>query len=124
VGGWLHIVMVYPASARTQSSILVLTRSDSATLIAANKLPLHRTANQTFLCVVGRKYGYVKYASGESARQAVDLLHGQMICGNRIKVMIAEKPRYPMDSHSSDKRKYPGDYGVDDDMDQSNKRAA
>lgn len=72
--------------------------------------------------VAGRKYGYVKYASGESARQAVDLLHGQMICGNRIKVMIAEKPRYPLNS-SADKRKYSGDF-FDDEMDHSNKRSA
>jgi len=70
--------------------------------------------------VVGRKYGYVKYANAESARCAVDLLHGEMICGNRIKVMIAEKPRYP--DSSSDKRKYPGDFDVD--MDQSSKRTA
>ena len=74
--------------------------------------------------VAGRKYGYVKYASGESARQAVDLLHGQMICGNRIKVMIAEKPRYPLDSSSrqSDKRKFPSDFDVE--MDQGSKRTA
>jgi len=65
----------------------------------------------------------VKYASGESARRAVDLLHGEMICGNRIKVMIAEKPRYPdSSSHQSDKRKYPGDFDVD--MEQYNKRTA
>jgi len=73
--------------------------------------------------VAGRKYGYVKYASGESARQAVDLLHGQMICGNRLKVMIAEKPRYPdSSSHQSDKRKFPGDFDVE--MDQGSKRTA
>jgi len=48
-----------------------------------------------------------------------------MICGNRLKVMIAEKPRYPdssSSSHQSDKRKYPGDFDVE--MEQYNKRTA
>jgi len=63
----------------------------------------------------------VKYNSAESARRAVDLMHGEMICGNRMKVMIAEKPRYP-DSSSSDKRKFTEDFDID--MDQTSKRAA
>ena len=71
----------------------------------------------------GRKYGYVKYASAESARQAVDLLHGQMICGNRIKVMIAEKPRYPdTSSQQPDKRKFSSEFDMD--LDQSAKKSA
>ena len=64
----------------------------------------------------------MKYANAESAYRAVDLLHGEMICGNRMKVMIAEKPRYPDSLSSPDKRKYPGDFDVD--MDQSSKRTA
>ena len=69
----------------------------------------------------GRKFGYVKYADAESARRAVELVHGQMICGNRLKVMIAEKPRYP-ESSSSDKRKFTEDYDADAAM--SSKRTA
>ena len=65
----------------------------------------------------------MKYAGAESARRAVDLLHGEMICGNRIKVMIAEKPRYPESALSADKRKYSVDE-FDMDMDLSSKRAA
>jgi len=65
----------------------------------------------------------VKYANADSARHAVDLLHGEMICGNRIKVMIAEKPRYP--DTSSDKRKYTEDFAVDDfDVEHASKRVA
>jgi len=66
------------------------------------------------LVVAGRRFGYVKYTSADSARRAVDALHGQMICGNRVKVMIAEKPRYPLETASvAHKRKHPGDYDTD-----------
>jgi len=75
-----------------------------------------------WLWIVGRKYGYVKYASSESAHRAVDVLHGAMVCGNRLKVMIAEKPRYPdASSYRGDKRKFTADY---DDIDQFSKRVA
>jgi len=66
----------------------------------------------------------VKYASGESAQRAVDVLHGAMVCGNRLKVMIAEKPRYPdLSSHQADKRKYSAD-DFDVNMEQFSKRTA
>jgi len=38
----------------------------------------------------GKTCGYVKYASKESAERAVSTLHGQEICGNRLKVMLAD----------------------------------
>jgi len=77
--------------------------------------------NQKALMVIiaGRKYGYVKYASAESARRAVEVLHGQMVCGNRMKVMIAEKPRYP---EPASKRDFPRDFDVD--VEPVSKRAA
>jgi len=80
-----------------------------------------RERESGLLHVAGKKFGYVKYADADSARRAVDVLHGEMICGNRMKVMIAEKPRYPSLS-SSDKRKYPGDF--DANTEHSSKRSA
>ncbi|XP_049843828.1 RNA-binding protein 45 isoform X1 [Schistocerca gregaria] len=38
----------------------------------------------------GKNYGYVKYASKESANKAIQVLHGQEICGVRLKVMAAD----------------------------------
>jgi len=41
--------------------------------------------------IMGRKTcGYAKYTSKESANRALEALHGQEICGNRLKVMLAE----------------------------------
>jgi hypothetical protein len=41
--------------------------------------------------IMGRKTcGYAKYSSKESANKAVEVLHGQEILGNRLKVMLAE----------------------------------
>lgn len=37
--------------------------------------------------------GYVKYADGESAQKAIQVLHGAEICGTKIKVMEAEERR-------------------------------
>jgi len=44
--------------------------------------------------VSGRKYGYVKYACADSALAAQTALHRQTICGNRIKVILADPPKY------------------------------
>ena len=38
----------------------------------------------------GKKCGYVKYASKESAQQAIETLNEQTLCGSFLKVMIAE----------------------------------
>ena len=38
----------------------------------------------------GKTCGYAKYASKESADRAVAALHGQEICGSRLKVMQAD----------------------------------
>ncbi|XP_054001559.1 RNA-binding protein 45 [Hylaeus anthracinus] len=39
----------------------------------------------------GKNCGYAKYASVESANDAIDVLHGQEICGSRLKVLEAEE---------------------------------
>lgn len=49
---------------------------------------------------VGRNYGYAKFASRESAQQAITSLHGQQICGMRLKVLEAEPPRHDDESGS------------------------
>ena len=36
----------------------------------------------------GRNYGYAKFTSKESANKAIETLHAQEICGNRLKVKI------------------------------------
>jgi len=38
----------------------------------------------------GKKCGYVKYATVESAQQAIDTLNEQTLCGSFLKVMVAE----------------------------------
>ncbi len=54
--------------------------------------------------LAGKTCGYVKYANKESAEKAVSTLHGQEICGNRLKVMLAD----PQDPKSlADPRKRP-----------------
>ena len=41
--------------------------------------------------IMGKKTcGYAKYTSKESANKALEALHGQEVCGNRLKVMLAE----------------------------------
>ncbi|XP_037638989.1 RNA-binding protein 45 isoform X2 [Sebastes umbrosus] len=43
--------------------------------------------------VPGRKVGYMKYAEKQSADDAMALLHGQVINGVKMKVMLADPPR-------------------------------
>ena len=38
----------------------------------------------------GKTCGYAKYAAKESAEKAISVLHGQEICGSRLKVMTAD----------------------------------
>ncbi|XP_065565055.1 RNA-binding protein 45-like isoform X3 [Artemia franciscana] len=38
----------------------------------------------------GKNCGYAKYAVRESANRAIEALHGQEVCGSRLKVMLAE----------------------------------
>lgn len=40
--------------------------------------------------IKGRNYGYAKFADEECARKAMEALHGQEVCGERLKVVIAE----------------------------------
>ncbi|XP_022187410.1 RNA-binding protein 45 [Nilaparvata lugens] len=40
----------------------------------------------------GKNYGYVLYASKASAQQAIDTLHGQVLCNSRLKVILADPP--------------------------------
>jgi len=40
----------------------------------------------------GRSCGYAKYADKDSADRALMTLHGQEVCGSRLKVMTAEPP--------------------------------
>ncbi|XP_015600208.1 RNA-binding protein 45 isoform X2 [Cephus cinctus] len=39
----------------------------------------------------GKNCGYAKYATVESANKAIEVLHGQEICGSRLKVLEAEE---------------------------------
>lgn len=55
--------------------------------------------------LAGKTCGYAKYASKESAEKAVAALHGQEVCGNRLKVMLAD-PQDPK-SLATDPRKRP-----------------
>jgi len=55
--------------------------------------------------LAGKTCGYAKYASKESAEKAVAALHGQEVCGNRLKVMLAD-PQDPK-SLAGDPRKRP-----------------
>ncbi|XP_076461498.1 RNA-binding protein 45-like [Babylonia areolata] len=43
--------------------------------------------------LAGRNYGYAKYTSKESAMKAIQTLHGQILAGQRIKVLEAEPPK-------------------------------
>lgn len=53
----------------------------------------------------GKNCGYAKYASKEAAEQAIQTLHGQEVCGIRLKVMAADprnddrRKRLRMDDH-------------------------
>ncbi|XP_033763032.1 RNA-binding protein 45-like isoform X2 [Pecten maximus] len=40
-----------------------------------------------------RNYGYAKFASKDSAMRAIQVLHGQNLAGNRLKVLEAEPPK-------------------------------
>ena len=51
----------------------------------------------------GKTCGYAKYAEAESAEAAVTALHGQEVCGARLKVMPAD----PQDKNSDTNRKRP-----------------
>lgn len=64
----------------------------------------------------GKKFGYVKFASRQSAQQAMDVLHGQTICGNRLKVLPAEPMRRKTDD-SSKREHSTGDSSMRDDDD-------
>ncbi|XP_072903235.1 RNA-binding protein 45 [Hemitrygon akajei] len=43
--------------------------------------------------VPGRNIGYVKYAERHSATNAMDILHGKVVNGVKLKVMLADPPR-------------------------------
>ena len=43
--------------------------------------------------VVGRNYGYAKFANRDNALVAMNTLHGQEVCGMRLKVLEAEPPK-------------------------------
>ena len=56
----------------------------------------------------GKTCGYVKYAAKESAEKAIEALHGQELCGSRLKVMLADPHERSKDSHGeSAQRKRP-----------------
>ncbi|VDI41526.1 Hypothetical predicted protein [Mytilus galloprovincialis] len=52
-----------------------------------------------------RNYGYAKYATIESAMKAIELLHGQNIGGNRLKVIEAEPTRKDFDNEPYKKQR-------------------
>ena len=41
----------------------------------------------------GRNYGYAKFASKTSAMKAIETLHGQILAGQKLKVLEAEPPK-------------------------------
>lgn len=45
----------------------------------------------------GKNYGYAKFASREAAEEAMRVLHGQTVCGMRLKVMKADPPKHEED---------------------------
>ena len=50
-----------------------------------------RFGNLIDIYIINNKtYGYAKYANKESADAVVAALHGQEICGSRLKVMLAD----------------------------------
>lgn len=64
---------------------------------------------------LGKNYGYVKYAESTSAKLALETLNGATICGNHLKVMVADPPKSYQDdgmgkrSHGHDDRSSPKD---------------
>ena len=42
-------------------------------------------------CLKGKRCGYAKYANKDSAKQAMEALNHQTLCGTFLKVMIAEQ---------------------------------
>ncbi|KAJ9575632.1 hypothetical protein L9F63_007493, partial [Diploptera punctata] len=61
----------------------------------------------------GKNCGYAKYASKESADHAIETLHGQEVCGVRLKVMAADprnddrRKRLRMDDHDQKRTGFP-----------------
>jgi len=49
----------------------------------------------------GKTCGYAKYAMKESAERAIEALHGQELCGSRLKVMLAD-PHQKKDGSNGD----------------------
>lgn len=77
------------------------------------RICIHRHLNgKPLILLTGRKYGYVKYADAESARMAIECLHGQTICGNYLKVILADPPK---SDHSGKRERGSSDYQVVDD---------
>ncbi|CAB1328091.1 unnamed protein product [Coregonus sp. 'balchen'] len=56
--------------------------------------------------VPGRNVGYMKYAEKESAGEAMAALHGKMVNGVRMKVMLADPPREPREESHKRPRTY------------------
>lgn len=57
--------------------------------------------------LAGKTCGYAKYADKESAEKAVAALHGQEVCGNRLKVMLADPQDAKSQQAAADLRKRP-----------------
>ena len=60
----------------------------------------------------GKKFGYVKFGSVESAHTAIEVMHGQTVCGCHLKVILADPPNK---SGSGSKRAH-GSFGADEDV--------
>uniref|UniRef100_A0A3P8YZ58 RRM domain-containing protein n=1 Tax=Esox lucius TaxID=8010 RepID=A0A3P8YZ58_ESOLU len=56
--------------------------------------------------VPGRKVGYMKYAEKENADEAMAALHGKVVNGVRMKVMLADPPREPREESHKRPRTY------------------
>ena len=55
----------------------------------------------------GKTCGYAKYAVKESAERAIEALHGQELCGSRLKVMLADPHEKSGSNGDSAMRKRP-----------------
>lgn len=55
---------------------------------------------KSFLFYTARNYGYAKFATKDCAMRAIQVLHGQNLAGNRLKVLEAEPPKNDSMDHS------------------------
>lgn len=75
--------------------------------------------NSVHVLFIDKKFGYVKYADAACASHAMETLNGEVVYGNRLKVLPADPPRSDgreVDdgdrAGSREKRSHDDDHGV------------